>query len=385
LSFAVIVAARTIVRIDRIWADGKALRASEGTLNFPATIRTYHGDEGQPVDPSIAAAEGVANAPAYRGRARVVFEDLPLADYGNRIPNLTFEAVADDAAVAIDTIAVDLGGGLFAAHGAFPTVVGFAAAQAGAICERLATLGSIADLTIGDDGAMLRVGVGRAVTRLAADDLCATDRAAIVAQRHEARGADAVVPDAIWLSYGDLTRDYQTGVQAATRWTPALRVDRRDLAIAATAADAKKFAEAALRRAVAGRSTAKLAPPWRYDAVLFGDMIVTAGDDAWRVTHRTVTGAVIDLDLERVATQALGGAVADAGRAFVGTDAPQGTAILHLLDIPALSGATPSGVQLLVAVGGTSAGWRRADIMVSHDGGKSYAVAAGALQRLESY
>ncbi len=375
-SFAVIVAARTIVRVDRIWADGKVLRASDGTLNFPATIRTYHGAEDQPVDPLIAAAEGVANAPAYRGRAYVVFEDLPLADYGNRIPNLTFEVVADDAPVAIDTIAVDLGGGLLAAHGVFPTVVGFAAAQAGAIREGLATLATIADLTLGDDGTMLRVGVGRAVTRLAADDLGATDRAAIVAQRHEARGADAVVPDSIWLSYGDPARDYQTGVQAATRRTPALRVERRDLAIAATADDAKKFAESALRRAIAGRSTAKVALPWRYAAVLPGDMIVTAGDDAWRVTHRTITGAVIDLDLERVATQALGGAVADAGRAFVGTDAPQGTTILHLLDIPALPGATPSGVQLLVAASGTSAGWRRADIMVSHDGGESYAVAA---------
>jgi len=43
-SFAVIVSARAIVRIDRIWADGKVLRGGDGALNFPATIRTYHGD-----------------------------------------------------------------------------------------------------------------------------------------------------------------------------------------------------------------------------------------------------------------------------------------------------------------------------------------------------
>ncbi|HDP88549.1 MAG TPA: hypothetical protein ENN42_01090, partial [Thioalkalivibrio sp.] len=34
---------------------------------------------------------GAANTPAYRGTAYVVFEDLPLADFGNRIPQLSFE------------------------------------------------------------------------------------------------------------------------------------------------------------------------------------------------------------------------------------------------------------------------------------------------------
>src|SRR5262249_12821489 len=34
---------------------------------------------------------GADNTPAYRGLAYVVFEDFPLADYGNRIPNFTFE------------------------------------------------------------------------------------------------------------------------------------------------------------------------------------------------------------------------------------------------------------------------------------------------------
>ena len=34
---------------------------------------------------------GAANTPAYRGTAYVVFEDLPLGNYGNRIPQLSFE------------------------------------------------------------------------------------------------------------------------------------------------------------------------------------------------------------------------------------------------------------------------------------------------------
>jgi hypothetical protein len=376
-SFAVIVAGRPIVGIERIWADGKLLRASDGTLNYPATIRTYLGDEVQGVDPLIAAAEGQDQSPAYRGRAYAVFEDMPLADYGNRIPNLTFEVVADPGPVGVDAIAIDISGGLLGAQGVFPGVVGFAAAQAGTIRQTLTSLADIADLALGDDGAMLRIGVGQMATVLATDDLGATDRTAVVPQRHEARDADTAVPDAIWLSYGDTARDYQTGIQAATRRTPAVRVDQRDLTIAASACDVKVLAEAALRRAIAVRTTAQFSLPWRYATVRPGDVIMTGADPMpWRVTHRTITGAVVDCEVERVAAPAGAvAAVADAGRVYIGPDAPQGPTILQLLDLPALPGVLPTTPQLLIAAGGGDAAWRRADILVSRDGGDSYSVA----------
>jgi GTA TIM-barrel-like domain/Putative phage tail protein len=69
----------------RVWADGKPLDLS----GF--TIRTYTGDELQTPDPLIVAKEG--GAPAYRGLAYVVFERLPLANFGNRIPQMSFEIV----------------------------------------------------------------------------------------------------------------------------------------------------------------------------------------------------------------------------------------------------------------------------------------------------
>ncbi len=34
---------------------------------------------------------GSVNTPAYRGTAYVVFEELPLSTYGNRLPQLSFE------------------------------------------------------------------------------------------------------------------------------------------------------------------------------------------------------------------------------------------------------------------------------------------------------
>ncbi|MBV8971630.1 MAG: hypothetical protein JO290_05000 [Sphingomonadaceae bacterium] len=373
-SFAVVVAARPIAGVERIWADGKLLRAADGTLNFPATIRTYLGGEAQPVDPLIAAAEGTAGTPAYRGLAYLVFEDLPLADYGNRIPNLTFEVVADAEPVAVDAIAADLAP--VERQAALPTVVGFAAATGGTIRQALTALAVVADLTLGDNGLALRIGAGTAATPVGSADLGVSDHAT-AAERHAVRAADTTIPDAIWLSYGDVDREYQTGIQAAARRSPALRVEQHDLTIAAAAADVKLLADAALRRAIAARTTQQIAVPWRYADVQLGDFVL-AGDDPqpWRVTHRTITGGAVTLDLARVAAAPVAALVADPGRAYAATDAPQGATVIHVLDLPPLPGPLPMSPLLLLAASGASPGWRRADILFSRDGGDSYAVAA---------
>ena len=74
-----------ISAVRRVWADGKPLDLSG------LTVRSYRGDETQTTDPLIVAKEG--QAPAYRGLAYVVFERLPLANFGHRIPQLSFEVV----------------------------------------------------------------------------------------------------------------------------------------------------------------------------------------------------------------------------------------------------------------------------------------------------
>lgn len=87
VSFAVGLCAGPITRIGRIWADGNLLDPTA------YTIRSYPGSESQTPDPAIEEIEGVGNTPAYRGLCYVVFEDMPLAAFGNRIPQLQFEVV----------------------------------------------------------------------------------------------------------------------------------------------------------------------------------------------------------------------------------------------------------------------------------------------------
>ena len=83
LSFAVALCEGPIDGVGRVWADGQLMERSG------VTMRLHRGTEDQAPDPLIEAVEGAA--PAYRGTAYVVFEDLPLGPWGNRPPQLAFE------------------------------------------------------------------------------------------------------------------------------------------------------------------------------------------------------------------------------------------------------------------------------------------------------
>ncbi|TYB86018.1 glycoside hydrolase TIM-barrel-like domain-containing protein [Oceaniovalibus sp. ACAM 378] len=84
-SFAVALCEGEITGIGRVWADGKAMDMTG------VTWRWYPGDEAQTADPFIAAKMGAASTPAYRGTAYVVFEELDLSAFGNRLPQISFE------------------------------------------------------------------------------------------------------------------------------------------------------------------------------------------------------------------------------------------------------------------------------------------------------
>ena len=76
-----------IAFVRRVWADGREIDMSR------ITMRLHRGWETQAPDPLIVAKEGADFAPAYRGLAYVVFERLPLEDFGNRVPQFSFEVV----------------------------------------------------------------------------------------------------------------------------------------------------------------------------------------------------------------------------------------------------------------------------------------------------
>ncbi|EDQ33772.1 hypothetical protein HPDFL43_04945 [Hoeflea phototrophica DFL-43] len=86
-NFALGICEGPIAAIRRVWADGRELDLE--TLD----MRIYRGTATQLPDPLIEAKQGTGRAPAWRGLAYVVFERLPLDDFGNRIPAFQFEVV----------------------------------------------------------------------------------------------------------------------------------------------------------------------------------------------------------------------------------------------------------------------------------------------------
>lgn len=102
LSMAVALCEGPILGVGRVWADGEEVAADE--LN----MRVYRGGEAQLPDPCIVAHEG-EDAPAYRGIAYVVLEELGLERWGNRVPQLSFEvtrAADADSGLSRDVQAV---------------------------------------------------------------------------------------------------------------------------------------------------------------------------------------------------------------------------------------------------------------------------------------
>ncbi|WP_295044390.1 glycoside hydrolase TIM-barrel-like domain-containing protein [uncultured Paracoccus sp.] len=104
LSIALALCEGRILGVGRVWADGEEISAND--LN----MRVYNGDENQHPDPAVAAHEGDM-APAYRGLAYVVLEDLNLEAWGNRMPQLSFEVTSpaqDGSGLCRDVRAVAL-------------------------------------------------------------------------------------------------------------------------------------------------------------------------------------------------------------------------------------------------------------------------------------
>jgi hypothetical protein len=101
ISFAVGLCTGEVAALGRVWADGAPIDISQYTTRF------YDGSETQEMDPLIQEIEGEGNTPSYRGLSYIVFEDLPLAAFGNRIPQLQFElirAISDANPSALENV-----------------------------------------------------------------------------------------------------------------------------------------------------------------------------------------------------------------------------------------------------------------------------------------
>ncbi len=87
ISLALALCEGEIAHVGRVWADGNEIARSS------LSMRVYTGTADQLPDPKIEAVEGAGTVPAYRGTAYVVIEELELGEFGNRVPQFTFEVM----------------------------------------------------------------------------------------------------------------------------------------------------------------------------------------------------------------------------------------------------------------------------------------------------
>jgi hypothetical protein len=87
VSLAIALCEGEVTRVGRVWADGQEV--APDNLN----MRVYSGSMDQLPDPTMEAIEGTGQVPAYRGTAYVVMEELSLAQFGNRVPQFSFEVL----------------------------------------------------------------------------------------------------------------------------------------------------------------------------------------------------------------------------------------------------------------------------------------------------
>lgn len=368
-SFAVLLSARPITGIGRIWADGKLLRGAGGDLKASTGFRVHLGGADQAPDPVIVAAEGMGQVPAHRGYAYAVFEMLQLADYGNRIPSLTFEVFADPRPVPLGVIAEAISEGRVDGSAITMPMTGFSAYGDSA-------RGVLETLSIASGGWFSPQG-DRLVMRDAnsATGQIVTDHGAAAIgtrgrRRQRAVAAIGTVPLTLAISHYDPARDYQTSLQRARRPGAGGRSEQIELPAAMDGAAAKAIAIAALARAEAGRERREITLDWRAMRIVPGDIVtINDADGRWRVARVSLEAMVTMLELVRLDDAAVTMVAASSGRVRGSVDTEHGPTILHVAELPALGDNLADTPRLLVAAAGAEPGWRRAALLLSTDGG----------------
>lgn len=384
---AVALSSRPIRDIGRIWADGKLLRGAAGDLKVGGTLRIHTGAHAQQPDPLIAASEGEARCPAFRGLAYVVFEALDLADFGNRVPALTFEVIADEfvslADMLGDTI-TDL-----TASGAIDGVDGLAMDDTlGAI---LATLDPVLPIAIdaGGDTVFVRL-ADMSGEALRLDD-CATsvDDDGFGTGTGTGTGTSRRrIPPALQappvLRYLDIDRDYQPGTQHASGRAGPGQPDTIDLPAAMHAAQARQLVE----RMAFDRDRARETVAWRtttLDSAIAPGSLVRLPDrgGTWRVSTWEWREAGVELELVRVAPSPTPVQSVIPERFTAPVDLTAATTRLVALELPWDGASGPTPPRQAAAVAGTGPNWSGAALYLDHGDGQlwpaGYATRAPAI------
>ncbi|WP_448658896.1 phage tail baseplate protein [Sphingomonas sp. CJ99] len=362
-SFAVLVSARRIQGIGRVWADGRLIRGQAGDWKVRTGFRLHTGDPDQAVDPLIASAIGIAEAPAWRGHAYLVFEELDLNEFGNRIPSLTVEVIADGGPVGGREVLTELSRQLDAE--APGTALHGIAIEGASIREAAQQVAAISGGWWTAEGDRLVL-----AERTDGDPVTVADRgwrpagaANRAMQRTFAPSNDG--PGVIGIMHYDPARDYQIGVQRAVRPGGGMAERVVPVVAAISADEARAMAERTLIQADAARERRRIGLDASILAMTPGQRVRIAGEPGmWRIDTVVIERQERSAQLVRIASTARPAlAAADPGRPVVERDGQHGPTRLIAFELGIDPVAPPATPRLAIAASGPEPGWRQAVLL----------------------
>lgn len=355
-------------------------------------LNIYMGDDTQTPDPKIESWIGVGNVPAFRGICYFVINNLQLEDFGNALPTFNIEVQEREGteSVSLHEVIADICTSANLAPTEYDTASfmnlnirmdGFALTQATTGRDAINSLQKVYPFDAAETNYKLLFSWINQYPKLILrrDDLGAhVDSDETPASEEVKRMSDLDLPYRINLKFQERARNFSTNMLHVMRsLTDSKAVDDRDVTIALTRSEAKKWLEEQLAVAFTVRRTHTLLLPRKYIIIEPGDVILmpVKGDTGVQYGLRCIeanignNGIIEIVFIDHFYHQEMVAAEAETDNpgAYDGapTNMPLGSStVAYLLDCPLLTDVESDNVGFYAVLGGTRVGWAGGVLMV---------------------
>lgn len=329
-SFAVALCSGVVNRLGRIWLDGTVIKdltdelgdmtygdASAIGFEIKGTSAVLHrGIETQVPDSLMEGREGIGNVPGYRGISYLVFDEMDLRDFGNRVPQISVEITCSKTKLCniikdiIGRSGLDPANVHFTPYEHFNVVVpGYAALNTGTYRAALEPLQAAYFFDIVESRGVVRCiarGQGE-VIEVDPDYIGAYENNSLVDLVKVDRGQELDLPRSVSVSYTNAGNDYQAGTVEIMRvCTESRNKVSISVPIAISNNHAMDIAEKTLVETWIGRTNYQIQLPMKYAYLMPGHIINTVinGKSIRALVTKTTFGRPGIVKVEAVETGA---------------------------------------------------------------------------------
>ena len=372
---------------------GMACWAAHGTHTAFQQVDFYQGNDTQMVDPIIESIMGAGNAPAYRHTCYMVIQNLQLADFGNVLPQIEVELIAQQS-ITVAAVAADLcaraGVTNVSASGLDMPIQGYVIARDSNVISALAPMALAFNFDAAEQRGQVRLihrgGALKAVVET--DDMGAVNAGNTPAAEpmQLSRLADVVLPREVVVSFADPAFDFQQSSQRVSRTKGSSSASlSQALPITMDATAARTVAARSLFEAWAARRTASFPTSDKWISLSPADIIglqLAGGIVPFKLT-RAMRGAdgIIEVEARFEDTELYSSPAAGAEANLpVNVYVPPGPTRLVMIDSPIVVDASDTAGFYWSALG-VSPSWRGAQLERSIDAGATYGLMSGVATR----